>query len=125
VNAIRQAQNAYGKTDHPMRTPRGTEYEAVARITQGLKAAAERQPVSMTELARAVNENRRLWILFAAQVADPDNPLPKDLRARIFYLSEFTGDHSRKVLRREADVTALIEVNTAIMRGLRGGSEAR
>ncbi|WP_324753311.1 flagellar biosynthesis regulator FlaF [Roseovarius sp. Pro17] len=125
MNAIRQAQNAYGQTNHPIRTTRGTEYEAVARITHRLKSAAERQPFSMVELAGAVNENRELWTLFATQVADGDNPLPKDLRARIFYLAEFTTQHSRKVLARQAGTDPLIEINTAIMRGLRDGSNAK
>ena len=123
MNAIRQAQNAYGQTNNPIRTARATEYEAVARVTKKLKAAAERQPTSMAALAGAVNDNREMWALFATEVADTDNALPKDLRARIFYLSEFTTVHSRKVLNREAGVDPLIEINTAIMRGLRGGGD--
>jgi flagellar protein FlaF len=62
--------------------------------------------------------------LFATQVADNENTLPKEVRARIVYLSEFTTEHSRKVLNRQASVDALIEVNTAIMRGLRGTGDA-
>lgn len=125
MNAIRQAQNAYGQTNHPIRTQRGTEYEAVARITHALKAAGERTPNNMVELAGAIAENRQLWTLFATEVADNDNPLPKDLRAGIFYLSEFTTAHSRKVLTRQAEVAPLIEINTAIMRGLRDRSEVQ
>lgn len=123
MNAIRQAQNAYGQTNHPIRTHRGTEYEAVARITQALKTAAERIPINMAELAGAVAENRELWTLFAVQVTDKDNPLPQDLRTRIFHLADFTTKHSSEVLARQSGVAPLIEVNTAIMRGLRGKGE--
>lgn len=125
MNAIFQAQNAYGQTNHAIRTPRSTECDAVARITQALKATAERTPGNMAELASALSANRELWTLFAAEVADKGNPLPKELRARIFYLAEFTTAHSRKVLNRQADVAALIEINTAIMRGLRDRSAAK
>ncbi len=71
-------------------------------------------------LAEALHENRTLWTHLAAEVADDDNELSQDLRARLFYLAEFTAHHSRKVLRGEADVAPLIEVNTAVMRGLSG-----
>jgi flagellar protein FlaF len=124
VNAIRQAQNAYGQTNHSIRTLRGTEYDAVARITHRLKSAAAREPLDMTELAGAIVDNRSMWTLFASEVADGDNPLPQELRARIFYLAEFTAEHSRKVLSRSASADALIEINTAVMRGLRDRSDA-
>lgn len=120
MNAVLQAQNAYGQTNRSIRTTRGTEYDAVARITHRLKSATAREPLDIVELASAVQDNRNMWTLFASQVADRDNPLPSDLRARIFYLYEFTIQHSRAVLAREASADALIEVNTAIMKGLRG-----
>ena len=124
MNAIRQAMNAYGQTNQPIRTMRGIEYEAVARITHRLKSAATKEPLDIAELATTIHENRNLWTLFATEVADKDNPLPQELRALIFYLAEFTTSHSRKVLRGAATADALIEVNTAIMRGLRAGGTA-
>ncbi|MEX1234572.1 MAG: flagellar biosynthesis regulator FlaF [Roseovarius sp.] len=124
MNAILKAQNAYGLSNQSIRTARGTEYDAVARITQKLKSAAQKAPEDMVALAGAISENRELWTLFAAQVADPENPLPKTLRASIFYLSEFTNLHSRKVLAREASANALIEINTSVMRGLRDAGTA-
>lgn len=125
MNAIRQAQNAYGQTNNPIRTLRGAEYDAIARITHRLKSAASSTPLNMVELAGAIMDNRSMWTLFATEVADKDNPLPKELRARIFYLAEFTNEHSRKVLNRIASADALIEINIAVMRGLRDRSDAK
>lgn len=124
MNAIRQAQTAYGQTNQPTRTMRSTEYEAVARITHRLKKAAAQEPPDIAELAGAILDNRNMWTLFATEVADKGNPLPAELRARIFHLAEFTTAHSRKVLNREASADALVEINTAVMRGLRSGSDA-
>ena len=121
MNAILRAQNAYGLSNRSVRTPRDAEYETIARVTQNLKSAAALAPLDMAKVARAINENRELWTLFATQVADADNSLPTQLRARIFYLAEFTSAHSRKVLARAANVDALVEINTAVMRGLRDG----
>ena len=66
-----------------------------------------------------LHENRRLWVLFAGDVASKDNLLPDTLRAQLFYLAEFTLQHTSKVLDGTASVDVLIEINTAVMRGLR------
>lgn len=54
----------------------------------------------------------------AADVADPNNQLPEELRAQIFYLAEFTEHHSRLVLAGAATADILVEVNTSVIRGL-------
>jgi flagellar protein FlaF len=53
-------------------------------------------------------------------VAQPGNCLPAALRARLFYLYQFTAQHSRAVLDGKANVEVLADINTAVMRGLRG-----
>lgn len=125
MNASTMARKAYANPAHPTRTPRGMEYELFARITHRLKQANHRGVTRFAQLAQAVYENRRLWTALASDVASPENALPEMLRARIFYLNEFTQLHSRKVLAGEASADILIEINTSIMRGLRaeGGTE--
>ena len=100
------------------------EYEAFARVTRHLKRSADLGAAGFADLARALHENRRLWTMLALHVADPANGLPQDLRARLFYLAEFSNLMAGKVLRREAEAGVLVEINTAVMRGLRDG-EAR
>lgn len=112
------AQNAYRNPAQPVRTPRSTEYEAFARVTSRLRSAAARERPHFAELAGAIHDNRRLWTILAADVADRANPLPGELRARILYLAEFTRLHSGKVLSGEATAAPLVEINTAVMRGL-------
>lgn len=120
MNAISQAQRAYSAAAAPTRTPRGIEYEAVARITKNLRTAAEKERDGFPDLARALHENRQLWDIFAIDVADPANPLPRELKARLFYLAEFTRHHTSKVLARADDVSPLLDINASIMAGLRG-----
>lgn len=119
MTATTLAQRAYGQASTPIRTPRGAEYDAFARITHQLISAARTGNADFPELAKAIQENRRLWTTLATDVADDGNRLPRDLRARIFYLAEFTQNHSGKVLRHGASVGPLVEINAAIMRGLR------
>jgi flagellar protein FlaF len=95
------------------------EYDLFARITHRLKAAQSSGVDGFAALAGAIYENRRLWTTLAADVASPDNGLPATLRARLFYLAEFTNIHSKKVLSQNASADVLIDINTSVMRGLR------
>ena len=124
MNSQILARSAYAKGKMPIRTERSTEYELFARVTHQLRAAAARGKPGFAALAEAVHHNRELWILLASNVADKDNALPSDLRARIFYLAEFTHDYSGKILSNGASIVPLVEINAAIMRGLRGHGAA-
>lgn len=119
MNAIAKAQNAYRNDAHLVRTDRDTEYDAFARITHRLRTASRQGEAGFRDLVEALYDNRRLWTILAVDVADKNNPLPSALRARIVYLAEFTQQHSSQVLARRASVEPLIEINTAVMRGLR------
>ena len=121
MNATLQAQTAYRAQARTIRTTRRLEYDTMARVTHGLKSAIKDQtPGSTRQLVTALHDNRRLWTILAADAADRDNPLPAELRGRIVYLAEFTHQHSSKILRDGADVTPLIDINIAVMRGLTG-----
>jgi flagellar biosynthesis activator protein FlaF len=120
VNAIEQAQRAYAPAHSPLRSGRSVEHQAFTSVTMRLARAAEEMPTSFPQLAEALHENRQLWTVLAADVADDGNLLPRELRAQIFYLAEFTAHHSNHVLRGTADAFPLIAINTAIIRGLSG-----
>jgi flagellar protein FlaF len=119
VNAFDIARTAYNSPAAPIRTDRGIEYSAFAKITHQLSATAANKKTSFPEFVKALNDNRRLWTLLAGDVASPDNQLPKELRAKIFYLAEFTRKHTSAILKGKADEVSLIDINTSIMRGLR------
>lgn len=122
MNAHSLATAAYASTA-PLQSAQSTEYRAFAKVTQKLVDRVK-GPRDFPALAAAIAENRRLWTLLAVDVADKDNALPQTLRASIFYLAEFTESHSRQVLKGEADLIPLIEINSAIMKGLRAQMEA-
>jgi len=115
VNTSLLAQNAYAARSGPTRTATGQEYDTFARVTSALRSAE-----TIHDKARAIHRNRELWSILASDVAGIGNQLPTELRAQIFYLAEFTAQHSSKVLTGGADVDVLVDINTSIMRGLRG-----
>ncbi|RBO51324.1 flagellar biosynthesis regulatory protein FlaF [Rhodovulum sp. BSW8] len=113
------ARTAYSAPNqNKTRSPRATEYAAFGRVTSLIKQAHDSGKLAFPALAAALHQNRKLWRILAADVADKDNGLPTDLRARIFYLYEFTDHHTGEVLAGRATALPLIEINTAIMRGL-------
>jgi flagellar protein FlaF len=124
VNTTMMARSAYAASPNPARTPRGTEYEAFARITARLRAASLAGTPGFPALADALHENRRLWTILASDVAESGNGLSPDLRARIFYLAEFTLQHTSRVLAGDGDAAILVDINTAIMGGLRNERSA-
>jgi flagellar protein FlaF len=120
VNVIEKAHHAYTQNQTAVSTDRAMEAQLIGRITSRLRAAQVPGQANYPKLIAAIHDNRRMWTTMAAEVADGENALPKELRAQIFYLAEFTEHHSQKVMRGLADVTALIDVNTAVLRGLNG-----
>ena len=114
MNAILQAKQAYAPVRPTIQTHRAIEAHVMTDITARLSRKTSDYPT----LVRAVHDNRQMWSTLAVDVADPDNALPAPLRAQIFYLAEFTDQHSQKFLRGDVDLSALIDINTAIIRGL-------
>ena len=116
-------QNGYLDATKTVGMPREVEYQLFARVTGKLNRGY-RKDLDFTDLVEALHENLTLWRTLALEVIDDNNDLPDQLRAQIFYLFEFTRAHTPKVMRKEADVSALVDINMSIMRGLRQPSMA-
>ena len=119
MSVVERAREGYGRNAVPIKSHRAAEYEAIARISHRLRAAAAQKNTDFPEYIAALYENSRLWSTLAIDVAHPDNGLPNDLRARLFWLAEFTDNETRRLMRNEGDVAVLIEVNAAVLQGLR------
>lgn len=118
MNVTEQARQAYAPKHFPLRTARSVESELISQVTAGLKKHSANPKQNFPAFVSALHDNRRLWTTMAVDVADNQNSLPAPLRAQIFYLAEFTELHSTKVLNGDANCDVLIEINTAILRGL-------
>ena len=120
MNAFSTAQRGYAANAAPTRTDRRGEYEVIAQVTRRLRSAAQDSTRNFGSYAEALHDNRRLWTNLAVDVADNGNGLPETLRARVIYLAEFTAQHTSKILRKQASVMPLLEINMAVLRGLKG-----
>ncbi|MGZ2259734.1 flagellar biosynthesis regulator FlaF [Roseobacter sp. A03A-229] len=123
MNAYAQAQSAYAPAAAPTRTARSAEYEVIARISHRMKKAIKSD--DFPALAEALYENNKLWTALAVDVADDNNLLPDELRARIIYLADFTRIHTQKVLRKQETAVPLLEINAIILGGLKQEGETK
>ncbi|MCA1776688.1 MAG: flagellar biosynthesis regulator FlaF [Loktanella sp.] len=120
MNLTQQAHRAYAPVQAHIHTPRAIEARLLSDITSRLRKGPKNYP----SFVSAVQDNRKLWTTLAIEVADRDNVLPQALRAQIFYLAEFTENHTHKILAGTADAQPLVDINTAVVRGLNGQADA-
>ncbi len=124
MNVVERAKEGYRRNAMPIKSNRAAEYEAIAQISHRLRAAGLKKDTNFPEFVEALSENGRLWTTLAVDVAQAENALPQDLRARIFWLREFTSHETARILRGEGDLSILIEINAAVLHGLRGQADA-
>ncbi len=103
----------YGATQRT-RSLREQEADVFRRVNYGLKAALNADAI---ERARAVADNRRLWLAVESAMLHPANQLPDALRASIVRL----GRTSQREMDQQApDLPFLINLNDQIILGLCG-----
>ncbi len=106
------ARRAYGATAAALDL-REREADVFRRVTGALRAvaAAEDGPAR----ARAMADNRRLWLAVESAVQHPANLLPEALRANLISLARAV---QREMEAPAPDLSFLIEVNEQIASGL-------
>jgi flagellar protein FlaF len=108
--------HSYTVAQNTTENPRQTEYRLFAQVTRSLLECKGEDSKSL--LAKSIHWNRRLWLALQADCALENNLLPDETRAGIISLAMWVDKHSRKVLRGEAEIEPLIDVNRSIMEGL-------
>jgi len=96
------------------RSPREQEADVFRRVNYSLKAALTADAI---ERARAVADNRRLWLAVEAAMMHPANQLPDALKASIISLGRTA---QRDMDTREPDLSFLINLNDQMIAGLSG-----
>ncbi len=120
MNAHALAHAAYANPNMAQKSARSAEYDVISRITSRLRNAIRDSSTDYPALVAALDENRRLWVELASDVAGPDNALPLALRASILGLAQFTLRHTEAILAGHQHGDVLVDINLAILRGLSG-----
>lgn len=105
------ARRAYQMTRQAM-NPREQEADVFRRVTGALKAGLEQEGIVR---ARAIADNRRLWMALEASIRHPANQLPQQTKLAMLGVG-------RAVLREmenpRPDLDFLIEMNEQLAAGL-------
>ncbi|MBI0534329.1 flagellar FlaF family protein [Roseomonas sp. KE2513] len=96
---------------------RAQEADVFRRVTGSLRAALDGGAESTLRRARALSDNRRLWLAVEGVLVDPTNGLPPPLRASIISVGRTV---LKEMESEKPDLAFLIEVNENIAAGLAG-----
>lgn len=108
---------AYQQVQTQTESPRETEYRLFAQVTGALYRAKD-LGVKNNDFVDALDWNRRIWSTLSTDCGLAGNGLPDDVRAKIISIGIWVGKYTSEVIRGDADIEALIDVNRAIMEGL-------
>jgi flagellar protein FlaF len=119
--------NAYTNMQKETLTGRELEASVLARAGLMLKTVQENwnAPDRGDKLLEAIKFNQKVWSFFQAELSDPSNPLPKNLREDIINLSLFIDKRLFEILAfpdREK-LSLVIDINFNIAAGLRSTPE--
>ena len=109
---------AYQRAQQTLETPRTAEYRLFAQVTAALLEAERDGAKDIRRLVDAIDWNRRLWSVLAADCSAEGNQLPNELRAQIISLSLWVSRYSSAVVQQGEEIEPLIYVNKNIMAGL-------
>lgn len=106
---------AYAAVQNATESPRSVEYRLFAQVTRSLLDIG---PAIDSTAHEALYWNRQLWITLQKDLAHENNGLPDQLKAGLISLAIWVDRYTTKVIRGEAEVAPLIQVNRSIMEGL-------
>ena len=116
---------AYKNVSTSILGPRDIEQRVFQQSNGRLMAVRDNPDIAFAELAEAIYQNSKIWTTLAVDVFSDNNTLPESLRGQLASLALYAQKTGRVVLRKEASVDILIDLNSAIIAGLGGDSGAQ
>jgi flagellar protein FlaF len=111
---------AYAQQQKRNLTPR--EVEAMAFTKAALLLEDAKKSIgNITEYSKSLRFNHLLWTIIQADLTDPENQLPPEIKANVMSLSIFVDKQTTKALRSTSatDLDVLININRNLAAGLR------
>ncbi len=116
------AINAYATMQRDALTGRDLEASVLMRAAALLKSCQERWDHEERDLflSEAIRFNQAIWSVFQAELSQPDNPLPPELKQNILNLSLFVDKRSMEILAdpQPEKLSLIININLNIAAGL-------
>ena len=119
--------NAYATIQKETLSGRELEASVLTRAGLMLKQVQENWsgPDRNDKLLEAIKFNQKVWSFFQAELSDPENPLPKNLREDILNLSIFVDKRLFEVLANpdKDKLNIVVDIDFNIAAGLRAKAE--
>lgn len=119
-----QPLEAYQEVEKSSLSGRELEASVLTKAAQMLLQVQQNwsAPDRDQQLEEALLFNQRLWSLFQAEVSNPDNPLPEEIKTNILVLSGLVDKRIFDVIAYPdpAKLDLIININRNIAAGLRG-----
>jgi len=111
---------AYAQQQKRNLSPREVEAMAFTKAAVLLEEAKQKTN-SIEEYSKALRFNHLLWTIIQADLTEPENQLPNEIKANIMSLSIFVDKQTTKAMRSSnaADLDVLININRNLAAGLR------
>ncbi len=111
---------AYAQQQKRNLSPREVEAMAFTKAALMLEDA-KNLTNNIAEFSKALRFNHLLWTIIQADLTDPENQLPPEIKANVMSLSIFVDKQTTKALRSSAanDLDVLININRNLAAGLR------
>jgi flagellar protein FlaF len=120
---MQKAAQTYSKTAQATANPRELEAQLLMRAAAKLQAVKDGEVTGAVEVISAVRYNRRLWLVFADSIGQPQNPLPHEIKQNVANLAMFVVKHSMSFETatepKPERLGVLININREIAAGLR------
>lgn len=115
--------NAYANMQKETLSGRELEASVLTRAGLMLKQVQENwsAPDRDEKLLEAIKFNQKVWSFFQAELTDPENPLPKNLREDILNLSIFVDKRLFEVMANPSKekLNIVVDINFNLAAGLR------
>lgn len=112
--------DAYKNTSTTSLTQRELEAGALFKMASNMNRIRQNWEEEKGNLIPVLEKNRKLWSIFAADLINPDNPLPKELKENIGSLALFIFKHTLGIIAnpRPEALDVLININTQLAKSL-------
>jgi flagellar biosynthesis activator protein FlaF len=120
---LQNAVRSYQSVDKETMSGRETEARVLTQAALKLLDCQKHwnSPDRNSRLDAALKYNQRIWSIIQAEITDPSNPLPTDIKQNIFHLSRFIDQRIFDTMAfPDADkLNIIIKINQNIAAGLR------
>jgi flagellar protein FlaF len=115
---------AYAQQQKRNLSPREVEAMAFTKAALMLEDA-KKMTENIAEFSKALRFNHLLWTIIQADLTDPENQLPPEIKANVMSLSIFVDKQTTKALRSSVatDLDVLININRNLAAGLRSSPQ--